>query len=132
MARVQLQIYVDPGELDVIISITRKDGGEYRMTAIVDTGAEYSLFPIRLLDQFQHRIVDTGELDVEQAGIARQAFKAIVADVDLFLEDANGLAYSSTHRESLVCGYQTGLAGFCRRSRTRHPAYRHAPPRRLD
>ena len=58
--------------------------------AIVDTGAQVSLLPRYLMNSVAYRISERGEVMIEQAGIAKQSFKATEAYVTVFLEDAAG------------------------------------------
>jgi len=90
MARLQLQLYVDPGQADVFVSLVRSNQTRtYRTVGTIDTGAEVCLMPLELLDQIEHRIINN-KLEIEQAGIAGQGFSAIEAEVRLSLEDLNG------------------------------------------
>jgi hypothetical protein len=90
MARLQLQLYVDPGQADVFVSLVRSNQTRtYRTVGTIDTGAEVCLMPLALLDQIEHRIINN-KLEIEQAGIAGQGFSAIEAEVRLSLEDLNG------------------------------------------
>ncbi len=90
MPRIQLRMYIEPGQAEVICNILRKDQHYDRFTAVIDTGAEVSLLPIELLDQIVSRSGERGRFTVEQAGIARQTFEAVEAYVTLFFEDAIG------------------------------------------
>ncbi len=90
MARLQLQLYIDPGQADVFVSLVRSNQTRtYRTVGTIDTGAEVCLMPAELLDQIEHRIINN-KLEIEQAGIAGQGFSAIEAEVRLSLEDLNG------------------------------------------
>jgi predicted aspartyl protease len=90
MERIQLNLYDDPGQVEVFINLKQKDGGIYRIAALIDTGAAVSLLPSRLMDFIEYRVVNERAIKIEQAGIARQSFKAIEAYVYLSLEDATG------------------------------------------
>jgi hypothetical protein len=56
---------------------------------IVDTGADTSLLPIGLLDTVEHTVLNS-DIEVQQAGIAQQYFKAIEAKIILYFEDLQG------------------------------------------
>lgn len=90
MARIQLRLYVDPGEAEVFLQIKQRDGGYTYLTAIIDTGAAVSLFPIRLLPNFDHRLSGSGVVTIDQAGITQQSFQATEAFISIFLEDMQG------------------------------------------
>lgn len=91
MPRVQLQAYLDPGRAEVFLNIKTKDNGYERLVAVVDTGAQISLLPTRLLNILDYRIVGRGTIIAQQAGIARQQFTANIALVKLSLEDQYGV-----------------------------------------
>jgi hypothetical protein len=90
MARLQLRIYRDPGQVEVFLNITRKDGGYEKRAAIVDTGAQVSLLPAFLMDDLVLRPGERGSFTIEQVGIAKQTFQATEAYVTVFLEDVAG------------------------------------------
>lgn len=90
MPRIQLIVYVNPGEANVFVNIKRKDGIDETVTAIVDTGAEAALFPIALLEWLDHEITERGTVTVDQAGIARHSFQATQARINIFLLDTAG------------------------------------------
>jgi hypothetical protein len=58
---------------------------------VIDTGAAATLLPAQLRDTADYHVVGRGDITVEQAGIARQAFMATEAMDDMFLEGENGL-----------------------------------------
>lgn len=43
MIRIQLRVYVSPGEAEVTFNVKLKDQSYERVTATIDTGAEVSL-----------------------------------------------------------------------------------------
>ena len=90
MPRIQLLLYRDPGAAEVFFVLRRRDGGYERLAAKVDTGAAVSLLPANLLKDLDYRLSQRGKIEVLQAGIARQVFKATEAFVWLFLEDIVG------------------------------------------
>jgi hypothetical protein len=93
MARIQLRLTIIPEEqeylAEVFVNLKRTDGGDEPIFAAIDTGAAVSLFPVRLLDQLAHRVINEKVL-LQQAGIARQEFEAVEAMVTLFMEDLTG------------------------------------------
>jgi hypothetical protein len=86
MARISLEPSLYPPQLEVSVQIRRTDGEIERRTAIIDTGAQLSLFPIKFLSEFRHEIIHP-RIELEQAGIANQRFSAVEARVTLMLED---------------------------------------------
>jgi hypothetical protein len=98
MKRIALGINLNPSSVDLVTNIRALDGSFYRLTAFVDTGADISLLPKRLLPLFEHEIIT--ERTVDQAGIAGQAFSAVEARIKLFFEDS--LGNESDEIEALV------------------------------
>jgi len=90
MPRIHLRVYIEPGEAEIVCNILIQDGEYERLTAIIDTGAEVSVFPERLLNTVVYRLSERGQFTIEQAGIARQVFEAIEAYVTITLEDQYG------------------------------------------
>jgi hypothetical protein len=68
----------------------RPDGSYKRSVAIVDTGAQVSLLPDDIMSDLDYRVIGTGIIEVEQAGIAKQTFKAVEAAIKLKFEDQFG------------------------------------------
>jgi hypothetical protein len=89
MARVALELSIQPGRIEVFVRLKANAGHFEPAKAIVDTGASVSLFPLNYLDDFEHVII-TPNIEIEQAGIAGQYFKAIEAEVTIYLEDRYG------------------------------------------
>lgn len=89
MPRIQLRVYTDPGSAEIFLNVKQKDGGNYRLTAVVDTGAAVSLLPTALMSILDYRI-EGNTITIDQAGIARQSFTATEAIITLFLEDQSG------------------------------------------
>jgi hypothetical protein len=116
MTRIQLKLYVAPGQADVTCNVKLNDGTYERLNATIDTGAEVSLFPIRLLETIEYRLSDKSKVTVAQAGIAQQDFEATEAFITIFLEDASGsqtkpfeiLAWFTVTRRTLI-GFQDVL-----------------------
>src|SRR5690242_13961061 len=90
MPRIQLRVYIAPGQIDVFCRLKFKNGIYRPFAAIIDTGASVSLFPARLLDDVEYVSTESKPIIIDQAGIARQAFGAIEAVVTITLEDING------------------------------------------
>lgn len=89
MARVALKLNILPGKIETFIRFKGKAGHFEPKTGFIDTGAEISLFPINILDDLEHNIIEPN-IEIEQAGIAGQVFKAIEAEVTIYLEDLQG------------------------------------------
>ena len=90
MPRIQLRLYVNPEEAEIICNVRRENGTYERLAAIVDTGATVSLVPDDLLSKVSYRLSERGSFTIEQAGIARQSFEAVEAYITVFLEDESG------------------------------------------
>jgi hypothetical protein len=90
MPRLQLRIYVAPGEAQIFCKLPRKDGTYETITAMVDTGAAVSLFPVELLDVIDYYPMGRERVTIDQAGIASQFFEAVEAEVTVSLEDETG------------------------------------------
>lgn len=91
MTRIQLRVYVDPGEAEITLNVQLQDQSYERLTATLDTGATVSLLPIDLLDKTIHRLTaERGTIIIDQAGIAQQSFQATEAYIKIFLEDQFG------------------------------------------
>src|SRR5688572_5157663 len=91
MTRIQLRLYVNPGEAEITVAIKLPDNTYERITGKVDTGAEISLLPNDILKKLppvadeEHQI-----FTVEQAGIAKQSFQAVERQITMLLEDQFG------------------------------------------
>lgn len=90
MPRLQLQIFQQPPVARIVMNILRQDGEEYLLEAEVDTGAEVSLLPARLMEILTYRETDRSRIVIDQAGVAEQAFSATEAYVVVSLEDLDG------------------------------------------
>jgi hypothetical protein len=112
MARINLLLSTLPYEIEAYIRLKESNGNFELKKGYIDTGAEKSLFPLELLKYLEHKILDTG-VEVGQAGIARQYFHAVEAEITLYFEDAQG-NMSSVMRvrawfadtEELIIGFQ--------------------------
>jgi Retroviral aspartyl protease len=85
---IQLRISTDPGVAEIFCNLLRKDGNQEKITAVIDTGAEISLFPLELFPLLQTK--EQEEIEVEQAGIAKQSFGAVSTRIQIAFEDATG------------------------------------------
>ena len=74
MTRINLYVYLDPGEVQVFCNLRRSDGQQEKILATVDTGAAVSLLPRELLDVIDHRPTQRDEIMIDQAGIAGAIF----------------------------------------------------------
>jgi hypothetical protein len=110
MSRVALGLNVEPGSVDLVTNIRLPDGTYYRLTAFIDTGAEISLFPRRLLNFIEHEVI--AERTVDQAGIAGQSFSATEARIKLFFEDATGGETDEIEAIALFADTSIELIGF--------------------
>lgn len=90
MARVYLQLYIQPGEAQIFTNIRDRNGQHIRVNATVDTGAAVTLLPSYLQQWVAYRIIGKGTINIQQAGIANQAFQAVTAEVTVFFEDQFG------------------------------------------
>jgi hypothetical protein len=89
MSQVNLILNVHPGVVEVYIRLKAKAGHFEPSLAFIDTGATVSLLPLSFLDEIEHRVIEEN-FEIEQAGIARQHFKAVEAEVILYFEDLQG------------------------------------------
>lgn len=49
MTRINLRVYNDPSQREALVGLKTPDGSFARFSALIDTGAEYSLLPDALL-----------------------------------------------------------------------------------
>ena len=112
MPRIQLRIYVDPGQAEVIFSVLRTDGSYERLSGVIDTGAEVSLLPNDLLNKVVYRPIGSGTIIIDQAGIARQSFEAMEAFVTGFLEDQTGAQSDQIEARVWFADTEITLIGF--------------------
>jgi hypothetical protein len=89
MSQVALKLNKNPGLVETFVRFKAKEGHYIAWFAFIDTGAQVSLFPLSFLEKLEHRIIDE-DFEIEQAGIAGQAFKAIEAEITLYVEDLQG------------------------------------------
>jgi hypothetical protein len=89
VAKINLILSIQPCEVEVGISFKGIDGGFELNYGMIDTGAELSLFPKKWLNTAQHKILKEN-VSLEQAGIAKQGFSAVEAEITLLLEDGQG------------------------------------------
>lgn len=89
MARVSLNLYLQPSMIEIYVRFITQSGGTKLDVGFIDTGATVSLFPISFLDELEHTIINPN-IEIEQAGIAGNYFKAIEAEVKLYFEDSQG------------------------------------------
>ncbi len=117
MPRINLRVYIDPGEVQIFCNLQRKDGQhetltDETLTAAIDTGAAISLFPKELLNIIAHRVSDKPDIVVDQAGIAGQSFQAVEAFVTISLEDEAGNITSPFEIRAWFTETNTRLIGF--------------------
>lgn len=112
MPRLQLRISIDPGKAETFARIKRKDGGYHFVVATIDTGAEVSLLPAKLLNFIDYRLAGHGTITVDQAGIARQSFVATEAIVTLLLEDEFGVETNEFEARGWFADTGVALIGF--------------------
>jgi hypothetical protein len=112
MTRIQLRVYVDPGQAEVICTLRLKDQNYERLTAVLDTGASVSLFPDDLLDRIEYRTDQNATITIEQAGIARQSFQAIEGLITIILEDQFGNTTQPFETPVWFAKTRTPLIGF--------------------
>lgn len=118
MPRLQLRLYLDPGEAQIFCNLLRQDGNDEKLMATIDTGAAISLFPRELLDEIVYRPSENPNVTIGQAGIAGQSFKAFEAYVTISLEDESGnvtepfeiIAWFANTRKRLI-GFKNVLDG---------------------
>lgn len=90
MARLQLRVYVHPGEAEIFLKIRKPNGDDETVTVMVDTGAQRALLPNSLLEDIAYQRLGDEPFTITQAGIANQHFQATEAEIMVHLEDAFG------------------------------------------
>ena len=60
MAQIRLRIYVQPGRVEVFVNLKKKSAGYHILTAVVDTGAPVSLFPIEVMSLVDYLAGENG------------------------------------------------------------------------
>jgi hypothetical protein len=115
MGRIQLNLYVQPGMVEAYVNFKDKLGNFKLRMAMIDTGAEQSLFPLKFLELYEHTIINPN-LVIDQAGIAKQGFAAVEAIVTLYFEDIQGNRSSEmavrawfADTEEIIIGFQDVL-----------------------
>jgi hypothetical protein len=111
-SRIQLTIYVAPGQADVFCRLKTKEDAYERFTAIIDTGAAVSLFPLWLLDIADSETLEQRAISIDQAGIANQSFEGVETVVTLTLEDASGNLTPPFKIPAWFADTDQGLIGF--------------------
>lgn len=89
MSRINLLLSIAPYEVEVYVRLKQADGDSLLIMGYVDTGADKSLFPISFLETIEHSILNS-DIEIQQAGIAKQGFKAVEAKITLYFEDLQG------------------------------------------
>jgi hypothetical protein len=91
MTRIQLRLYMNPGEAEITVAIKLPDNTYERITGKVDTGAEISLLPDDILTKLAPIPAEEHQIfTVEQAGIANQSFQVEERQITMILEDQFG------------------------------------------
>jgi hypothetical protein len=89
MTRLNLILATSPYEAQIFVRFKLQVGDFDAMIGVIDTGAEVCLFPIEWLKITEHHLLDN-DVILEQAGIAKQSFEAVEAEITLYCEDALG------------------------------------------
>lgn len=110
--RINLRVYINPGQIEVFCNILRMDGNFERVTTVIDTGAEVSFFPIDLLDVVAHDVESRKVVSLEQAGIAQQQFDGVECMVTAFLEDMAGNQSTVMNIPAVFADTGVALLGF--------------------
>lgn len=112
MTRLQLRVYKNPGRAEIVTQFKRVNGEYETMTAVIDTGAEVSLFPETLLKIIEYRLTQRGKIKIDQAGIAQQSFDATEAIVTIQLEDMVGNRTQDIEIRAWFTDTDVALLGF--------------------
>ena len=112
MPRIGLRVYINLGQIEAICNVQRTNGEYERLTAIVDTGAVISLFPLDLLARVSHRVETIEQVIIQQAGIAEQMFEATQCIITVTLEDVEGNKTEPFEILAWFADTQTALLGF--------------------
>ncbi len=86
--RINLTLYREPGFVETFVNLRLASGMYERLAAVVDTGAQVSLFPLELFDRVTHHDDHRERILIERAGITTT--EAIESRVSLYLEDGAG------------------------------------------
>jgi hypothetical protein len=111
MSKINLILYYQPSSLEVFVRFKKTDGDFQLETGFIDTGATVSLFPLNLLENLEHKIISEN-FEIEQAGIASQAFKAVEAEITLYLEDSSGIESSEIRVRAWFADTDKIIIGF--------------------
>jgi hypothetical protein len=110
MPRIALVLNIQPSEIQVFVAYKQKDGILIPNLGTVDTGAEISLFPGSWLKTAEHQILR--EIEIEQAGLAKQTFQATEAEIIIRLEDLQGNISPELHVRAWFAETDRILIGF--------------------
>src|SRR5207253_1371801 len=108
--KVSLRVITNPAHALVYLNVRLKNGGYERMSAVVDTGAEFSMLPNRLMEVLDYEITERQTVEIERAGV--QTFTAQEAKVWLYADDESD--HRSPDYECIIwfAAGQEVLAGF--------------------
>lgn len=112
MPKIQLQVFDDPGALEVFIRYQTTSGNFEWRSCMVDTGAPISLFPLDMLHIVDHLLTDKSRIQIEQAGIARHSFEAVEAYITIALEDTTGARSNPFEIRAWFADTSKALIGF--------------------
>jgi hypothetical protein len=90
MTRIALRLYHDPGQIEVLINLQKKDGDYERTTCVLDTGLPVLFLPNSYTEIAAHRLSERGYIQAKQAGVAHQIFNVLEAYTTIYLEDLQG------------------------------------------
>jgi hypothetical protein len=111
VARINLILSIQPSEVEVGVSFKGVDGGFELNYGMIDTGAELSLFPMKWLDTAEAKII-RNDVIIDQAGIAKQGFTAVEAEITLLLEDGQGNQSKALHVRAWFAETTQVIIGF--------------------
>jgi hypothetical protein len=111
MAKVHLQLNIEPFEVESFIQFKAKEGHFLPRVGFIDTGASVSLFPLDFLHKLEHKLVEDN-VEIVQAGISGQYFKAVEAEVILYLEDLQGNTSSERKVRAWFANTDKVIIGF--------------------
>lgn len=110
MPRINAKLTMYPSEIQVFVAYKDKAGIFVPYLSVIDTGAEVSLFPLSWLKTAEHKVLR--EIELEQAGLAKQAFSAIEAEITIHLEDLQGNISQEIRVKAWFAETDRSLLGF--------------------
>ena len=110
MSRIALRIQQNPPEVEIVCNLLRRDGGHEKLVAFIDTGAEFSFFPLYLMDVVD--VYHPRDVILQQGGIGALTIEAVQATVKMAFEDSSGNVTSIREVQVWFADTEVALIGF--------------------